>query len=173
MENEGLFPLLVPLAGIVIIHPFVPRFFGNSGVLGKDGIQLLSFASERAAALLHFLATGREEVFEYEIGFIKILLGLHHETPLNICAGLLSQDDKEEAEALLLSAISHWSALKNTSIHGLRSSFLQRQALLREAEEGWRLRVERTPFDVLLDYLPWSISIVKLPWMKKALYTEW
>jgi hypothetical protein len=114
-----------------------------------------------------------KEIYEYELDFIKVLLGLNPETPLPVCGGLLHPGDQEEAESLLGSVIEHWSILKNSSIQGLRSSFLQRQALLREDEYGWNLHVERKPFDMLLEHLPWSISIVKLPWMKKALYAEW
>ena len=164
---------MVHQAGLVLLHPFMLRFFESTGILEKGDIQLSSFSLARAAALLHFLATGREEVYEYEIGFIKMLLGMHPESPLLVCEGLIKSCDKEEAESLLQSVIGHWSVLKNTSVSGLRSSFLQRPALLREDENGWNLHVERVPFDVLLDQLPWSISIVKLPWMKKALYTEW
>jgi len=176
MQNkpeEDVFPFLVHQAGLVLLHPFILRFFESTGIIEKGDIQLSLFSLARAAALLHFLATGREEVYEYEIGFIKILLGMHPESPLPVCEGLVKSCDKEEAESLLQSVITHWSALKNTSVRGLRSSFLQRQALLREDENGWKLRVERAPFDVLLDQLPWSISIVKLPWMKKTLYIEW
>ena len=176
MQNkpeEDLFPFMVHQAGLVLLHPFILRFFESTGIIEKGDIQLSSFSLARAAALLHFLATGREEVYEYEIGFIKILLGMYPESPLPVCEGLVKSCDKEEAESLLQSVITHWSALKNTSVRGLRSSFLQRQALLREDENGWKLHVERAAFDVLLDQLPWGISIVKLPWMKKALYTKW
>ena len=171
--EEDVFPFLVHQAGLVLIHPFIARFFENTGIIKTGDMQLSSFSLARAAALLHFLATCREEVYEYELGFIKIFLGMCPESPLPVCEGLVKSCDKEESESLLQAVIGHWSVLKNTSVSGLRSSFLQRPALLREDENGWNLHVERVPFDVLLDQLPWSISIVKLPWMKKALYTEW
>ncbi|MEY2564937.1 MAG: hypothetical protein QOH88_3130 [Verrucomicrobiota bacterium] len=126
-----------------------------------------------AAALLHFLATGQEAVYEYDLVLIKVLLGVHPHSPLCVGEGLLTDLDREEAEVLLQAAIVHWSALKNTSSAGLRGSFLQRPALLREEENGWRLQVERQPFDLLLEYLPWGISVIKLPWMKQPLYLEW
>ena len=171
--EEHLFPLMVYHTGLILLHPFIARFFENTGIMETGEIQFSSFRLARAAALLHFLATGCEDVYEYELGFIKILLGVSPEFPLSICEGLVKSNDKEEAESLLQSVIRHWSVLKNTSVNGLRSSFLQRQALLHEDENGWKLHAERAPFDVLLDQLPWSISIIKLPWMKKALYTEW
>ncbi len=168
-----LHPLTVSLAGLVLLHPFFVRFFENTEVYDRGSSQLSPFALPRAAALLHFLATGLEEVYEYQLGFVKVLLGLLPQTPLPLGGGLLTPKDREEAEALLHSVIRYWSVLKNTSIQGLRSSFLQRLALLREEGEDWRLQVERKSFDMLLDYLPWSISIVRLPWIKGPVYTEW
>ncbi|MGB8699159.1 MAG: contractile injection system tape measure protein, partial [Thermosynechococcaceae cyanobacterium] len=67
----------------------------------------------------------------------------------------------------------YWSALKSTSVAGLRTSFLQRPGLLRQTEEGWHLQVEPQTFDVLLNDLPWSIGIVKFAWMPHPIYTEW
>ncbi|MFA7061676.1 MAG: contractile injection system tape measure protein [Pedobacter sp.] len=168
-----LFPMLIQQAGLVLLHPYITRFFENCGVKETGVAELRTSNLPRAAALLHFLATGREELYEYELGLIKTVLGLHPEAPLLVCAGLLTPDDIEEAEALLQSVISHWSVLKNTSIHGLRSSFIERPGLLRKEENSWRLNVERKPYDILLDQIPWSIGIIKLPWMQQAIFTEW
>lgn len=171
--SDELFPMLVQQAGLVLLHPWLVRFFENCGVKQAGSAELQPFALPRAAALLHFLATGCEELYEYELGLVKILLGQRPETPLPVCEGLLTANDIEEAEALLQSAVEHWSALKNTSIQGLRSSFIERQGLLREEENGWKLNVERRPHDILMDQLPWSIGIIKLPWMQKAIFSEW
>ncbi len=171
--STDLFPLLVRQAGLVLLHPWLVRFLENCGVKQAGSAGLQFFELPRAAALLHFLATGREELYEYELGLVKILLGQRPETPLPVCEGLLTANDIEEAEALLQSAVEHWSALKNTSIQGLRSSFIERQGLLREEESGWKLNVERRPHDILMDQLPWSIGIIKLPWMQKAIFSEW
>lgn len=171
--EDDLFPFMTQQAGLVLLHPFMRPLFENTGILERGDTEFSSFALARAAALLYFLATGREEMYEYEIGFIKVLLGQHPAEPLPLCEGLLSPGDKEEADSVLVSVCKHWRALKNTSLQGLRSSFIERQALLREEESGWRLQVERKSYDILLDQLPWSTGIVKLPWMKKAIYTEW
>jgi hypothetical protein len=162
----NLFPLTVHHAGLILLHPFFTRFFEHLGVTPQEEIT-------RAAALLHFLATGNEVVYEYELGCIKVLLGLHPETPLPIAEGLIQTRDREEAGALLQSVIGYWTVLKKTSVDGLRRSFLARPALLREEERGWKLYFERTPFDMLLDRLPWGISIIKLSWMTKPIHTQW
>lgn len=170
---EADFPLLAAHSGLILLHPFLPRFFESTGVKEKDNLQLSPFALPRAAALLHFLATGQDAVYEYDLSFVKVLLGLEPETALCVSEGLLVEADGKEAAGLLLSAITHWTALKNTSVAGFRNSFLNRPGLLRSEDKGWKLQVERQPFDVLLEHLPWSISVVKLPWMERPLFIEW
>ncbi|BAY09889.1 contractile injection system tape measure protein [Calothrix sp. NIES-2098] len=167
------FPVFVNYAGLVLIHPFINSLFAATGVKEANNKAIADSQIPRAAALLHFLATGQTEVYEYELGFIKILLGLKHDTPILVGEGLLQQRDSEEAEAVLQSVINYWTVLKSTSIEGLRSSFLQRSGLLRKADNGWSLQVEHHSFDMLLEHLPWSISIIKLSCMKQPLYTEW
>jgi hypothetical protein len=127
----------------------------------------------RAAALLHWLATGRDEIHEFELGAVKVLLGLSPVDPLPAGADLVGAREREEGAALLAAAIGHWTALKGTSIEGFRVSFLQRRGALREEEAGWRLQLEAESFDVLLRQLPWAISTVKLPWMTRPLFTDW
>jgi contractile injection system tape measure protein len=160
-------------AGLVLLHPFLPRFFESLAIKEADKPALVSGKLPRAATLLHRIAAGEEEVFEFELDFIKVLLGLPLESPLPVSEGLLLASDREEVEALLSAVIGHWRVHKNTSVRGLRSSFLQRSGLLREEAQGFRLQVEPASFDMLLGQLPWGIGTVKLPWMKKAIFTEW
>ncbi|MGK7960967.1 contractile injection system tape measure protein [Crocosphaera sp.] len=172
-SKNGEFPLMVKYAGLVLLNPFITRFLENTGIKETEQQELSGFLLPRAAALLHFLATGSEEVYEYELGFIKLLLGLQPEMPLLVSPGLIEARDMEECENLLSTVLSYWKVLKSTSVSGLRSSFLQRQGLLRQVDNGWQIQIEPAPFDMLLDYLPWSISVIKLPWMKRPIYTEW
>jgi hypothetical protein len=164
---------MVHHAGLVLLHPYLSRFFESTGVKEAGQPALVPAQVPRAAALLHLLARGEGEVFELELDFIKVLLGLPIEAPLPVSEGLLLASDREEVEGLLSAVIGHWRALRSTSVKGLRGSFLQRPGLLREEERGFRLQVEPAPFDMLLGQLPWGIGTVKLSWMKKALFTEW
>ncbi len=172
-ESSDGFSLWVNYAGLVLIHPFISPLFEATGIKEANSLAIADTQIPRAAALLHFLATGQEEIYEYELGLIKILLGLEPETPLLVGAGMLQNCDREEAETLLESTISYWTILGNISTDGLRSSFLQRSGLLRKTEDSWSLNVEHQSFDMLLEHLPWTISIIKLSWMKYPLYTEW
>jgi hypothetical protein len=163
------FALMAGNAGLVLLHPYLLRLFEACEIYRPPH----PIAVERAAALLHWIATGREELYEFELGFVKLLLGLRPESPLAVGEGLLGAREREEGEALLAAAIGHWKALGKTSIDGLRVSFLQRRGALREEETGWRLQLEPESFDVLLRHLPWGFATVKLPWMTRPLYTDW
>jgi hypothetical protein len=164
------FALMVGNAGLVLLHPFLPRLF-EACDLHWDGVRPVE--PEKAAALLHWLATGRDEVHEFELGCVKVLLGLRPEAPLAVGEGLVGKREREEGEALLASVIGHWKALGNTSTEALRVAFLQRRGALREEEAGWRLQLEPESYDVLLGRLPWGLATVKLPWMTRPLYTDW
>jgi hypothetical protein len=164
---------LVSNAGLVILHPFFQRLFENTNILDPGQAEISVSSLPKAAALLYYLATGTEEIYEYELGFIKLLIGLLPSAHLLVSIGLLTKENKEEANEVLKSAIQYWCVLKNTSAEGLQSAFLARQGLLQRTDESWNLKIERKTIDLLLDKLPWGISIVKLPWMDKAICTEW
>ena len=169
---ETGFAVAVANAGLVLLHPFLPSFFRSTGFGDVRDWDASALETARAAALLHFVATGRDEPFELELGFIKILLGLDPATPLVVSAGLLTDADREEAHAMVQAAIGHWNALKRTSVDAVRTSFLQRSGLVKRDENGWRLQLEASPFDVLIKRLPWSLTVVKLPWMRLPIHCE-
>jgi hypothetical protein len=85
----------------------------------------------------------------------------------------LNDRDKEIAGDLLDAVISSWSILKNTSRDGLRQQFLQRPGKLIAKDDDWKLLVESNTIDILIDHLPWSVSRIKLPWMKQWLKVDW
>ncbi len=85
----------------------------------------------------------------------------------------LSDEEKQLVDGLLSSVIQQWSILKNTSIAGLRETFLQREGKLEIEEEANMLYVEAKSFDMLLDHIPWTISKLKFSWMKKVILVQW
>lgn len=164
---------VVRCAGLVLIHPFLSRFLENRGVKEPGQSELALEQIPRAAALLYHLATGGLDPCEFDLDFIKILLGQSLEYPLPVTDGLLDDADRLEVSELLTAVVSHWQVLKKTTVDTLRSTFLQRGGIFHEGERELRVRVESAPFDVLLGQLPWGIGTVKLPWMKKIMFTEW
>jgi len=161
--------IYVQCAGLVLLHPFLPRFF--EGILCTSDDELVWH--EKAALSLHFLATGQSEAAEYELTTAKILCGIpiHQTLPKAVT---WQPQDTEEAEALLAAVIKYWPVLKDSSIDLLRAEFLQRAGKLSRRADGWLLQVEKRDFDFyLLTELPWSFSTIKLPWMKEFLWVEW
>lgn len=161
------------LAGLVLLHPFLPAFFQALNLLDASGKQFRdSAAQERAIHLLYYLGAGATEPPEYELELPKLLCGLPLEEPVARYINLTEQETTE-ANTLLQSVITHWQVLKNTSPAGLREAFLQRDGKLSRMENGWKLLVERKAQDVLLGRLPWGIGVVKLPWMGEMVWVEW
>lgn len=164
--------VFVSQAGVVLLHPFFPRFFNRCGLLTADQRFLDRRCREKAVHLLHFLATGREHPEEPQTGVYKILCGFDIMAPVPKKVGL-EPDDRDEAVRLLTSALEHWRRLKSTSPDSLRTSFLQRQGKLTHTQDGWRLTVEQHSIDILLGTLPWNLSEIRLPWLRQPVWVDW
>ncbi|SHN27400.1 contractile injection system tape measure protein [Mucilaginibacter sp. OK098] len=169
--EEAVDKYSVKYAGIVLLAPFLKAFFDELNLLENGNWKNMDCAF-RAVHLLKFLSNGHQLVPEYSLVFEKILCGLPVETPvpLNI---ILEEKEMEEGESLLNAVITHWSALKNTSIDGLREAFLKRDGLITKKENAWLLQVERKTMDVLLDNIPWGYSTISLVWNNYLLSVEW
>jgi hypothetical protein len=174
-EEEPLLPgedgWHIPTAGLVLLHPFLTTFFEKLDLL-KDRQFIEEWSRNKAAMLLHFLATGEDTVQEYEMVLPKLLCAIPFNWPLDHSIDL-TNEEKFEAEALLQAVLEHWGALGNTTPDGLRGNFLVRDGKLLKTESGWRVQIERKTLDILLDRLPWGIGLVKMPWMPELLMVEW
>jgi hypothetical protein len=161
----------VGAAGMVLLHPFYKAYFEFAGLL-ENGNFRSEEARRRAVHLLYFLATGETGPPEYELVLPKFLCGLPLGSPIERAVEL-TQAEREEAEKLLTAAISHWNKLGHTSPQGLREGFLQREGKLEKRNDNWYLSVQQQGIDILLDFLPWNLSMIKLPWMPELLRVEW
>jgi hypothetical protein len=158
-------------AGLVLLWPFLTMLFDRLGYLELRKFKTPELA-ERAAHLLQYLATGQEEFPEYILVLNKLLCGVEAARPL-ARAVLLTPEERSTGEGLLGAVIARWEALKNTSVAGLRETFLQRPGRLDYHPERVALTVETKTLDILLDQRPWAISTIKLPWMPLPLYVTW
>lgn len=159
-------------AGVVILWPYLKKFFDALGLLNEKGFKDMA-SRLRAVHLIEFLTAGNgASAFEDALHLNKILCGVERDMPVPRDFTPASSEIKE-ADGLLTALISHWEALKNTSVDGLRKSFLLREGILIENEDGYLLRVERKAHDVLLEKLPWGISTIRLSWMTGILRVEW
>ena len=157
------------LAGLVLMHPFLPQLFRALGIADDDKL----LQPDKAIYLLYFLATGRIDAKEYELVIPKMLCHFPLESVVE-SNSILAAAEQEEAIALLGAVIRHWEVLKNTGAEGLRETFLKRSGKLSLLDNGeWLLQVESNACDILLEQLPWGISMIKLPWMPEMLRVEW
>ncbi|MDQ6969604.1 MAG: contractile injection system tape measure protein [Mariprofundus sp.] len=163
--------LYIENAGQVILWPYLKYYFSVLNMINNDGF-VAEAERMRAVHLLQYLATGQQKSPECQLLLNKVLCGWPVEKSLDDSI-TLSMKEELESEQLLLTLVSHWSALKNTSIEGLRMSFMQRNGKLMPTESGWRLSVERQAHDMLLEQLPWTLSIIRLSWMDKPLFVDW
>jgi contractile injection system tape measure protein len=168
---EEVDELYVENAGLVILWPFLERFFAHVNLLEekqfKDGA-----AQHRAVGLLQVLATQGPELPEYLLPLNKLLCGLDVTKVFEFGPPLLDSE-AEEGERLLEAVIAQAPILHDMSTVGFRGSFLLRAGMLSVRDGLWLLRVEKESYDVVLDRFPWSWEWVKLPWMEAPLRVEW
>jgi hypothetical protein len=168
VPEEGM---LIPNAGVILVHPFLATFFDRLGLRQGKTFKDLD-ARQQAIYLIHYLATGQRIAPEYELLLPKMLCGYALEMPLPGDI-LLTDEACAEGDLLLQNVVQRWEKLKNSSVDALREGFLQRNGKLYNRNDRLSLQVEASSIDVLLDSLPWNLSLVKLPWLKEMLYVEW
>ena len=172
-ETERTFGVPVSYAGLVLLTPFLPRLFAARNVAHPGEKSLNAEALRRAAALLHFAASGENDGHEYELGLIKILLGVPLDQPILFASGILNRGDRDAIETLLSDVVEHWRVIRPMSIDAFRESFLHRRGLLIDARGSWHLRVEASPIDSFLDYLPWSLTTLTMAWLPAPITLDW
>lgn len=174
IDDAGVKPETLPLesAGAVLLHPFLAGLFKAVGLLDKNGAFSSDDAASRAVLLIHFAAIGECEAAEPDLALAKLLCGLDIAS-LVPRAFEATELERSETDAMLRAAIAHWGALGDASPTALRETFLKRPGRLRREGEDWRLTIERLGVDVLIDRLPWAISLVKTPFMARPLKVDW
>ncbi|MBL8499689.1 MAG: hypothetical protein JNL77_03735, partial [Nitrosomonas sp.] len=159
-------------AGQVLAAPYLPRLFSMLKLV-EEGAFVDRQAAERAVHLLQFMVNEQTQSPEFQLILNKILCGVS--TGIPICREIdISAQEQETIEGLIRGMIQNWTTIGNTSISGLRETFLRRKGKLQLKEDGmWYLTVEPGVFDMLLDSLPWSFSVIKHSWMERAVHVAW
>lgn len=158
-------------AGLVLINPFLNELFKKLNLI-ENGAFINEQAQMKAVHLLQYAVTGKTGSPEHILLLNKILCGI----PVNQAVPWfvkLSMKEKSETTRMISATIKNWKALKNTSTGAYRTAFLQRKGILIKLENGWKLQVERTAYDVLLSKIPWQYEQIKLSWMKTKIETLW
>ncbi|WP_299260781.1 contractile injection system tape measure protein [uncultured Aquimarina sp.] len=159
-------------AGLLLLHPYIEKLFSTLKLLNQEG-KIKPEKVTLAIHLLHFVATKREKQVESNLVFEKFLCGYPIDKPIrkNI---RLPQKFKDEAESLLKAVVNNWHTLKNTSGDGLRENFIKREGkLMLDESSKYRIIVARKTQDILLEKLPWNLTIIKFPWVNRLIFVEW
>ena len=171
--DEGIY---IANAGLVILAPYLSNFFTNLGLL-KDRQFINDESRYKAVHLLQWMVYGdekkEEEENEHDLVLNKIICGIPLAEPVPVSLEL-SETDKEECTALLKAIIANWAIIKRSSVHSLRVTFLQKEGKLTREEKDWSLFIHRdSAVEILIDRLPWQISILRFAWSKATIYVQW
>jgi hypothetical protein len=174
-DRAGSDPIYIANAGLVIVAGFLPQLFERLDVLdesepGKRRVR--PDALSRVVHLLQYLVDGRTNAPEPVLCLNKLLCGVALAVPLAREIEMTPRE-RELCDTLLAAIIDNWTMIHGTSVAGLRETFLQRDGRLERHSVDWRLHVQRKTVDVLLDHLPWTISVIAHSWMPEPLLVTW
>jgi hypothetical protein len=169
-------PIYTCNAGLVLTGPFLSHLFGRLDLLerGPDGRQRVRGGepASRAVHLLQYLVDSRMATPEPLLVLNKLLCGLPIDAPI---APAIEPRDDERAmcDGLLRAMIAQWDSIRDSSVAALRETFLQREGKITRGDDGWKLIVQRKTVDVLVDRIPWNISLIHHAWMPDPLHVTW
>jgi hypothetical protein len=167
-DSEAIF---VKNAGLVLIAPFLPRLFAEIHLVENSKYKNTE-CRIRAVRLTQFIVDERIDTPENSLVLNKLLCGMNGVDSVPSITSV-TKDEQEKITSMLTAILQYWKALSKTSICGLRESFLQREGRLQINEEMANLYVVGKAFDILIDQMPWSISIIRLPWMERPIHVTW
>jgi len=171
-EEERIY---VNNVGLVILCNFLSFLFKRTKLIKRKGKKHLfvdDHAQQRAIHLLQYIVTGKEQHKEHELVLNKLICGLELKLPVDMSIKL-TEKEKQEAELLLNSVISHWKILGNISFEGLRESFLVREGVISFKNRVYSIKAEQKAIDILMKKLPWSFQTIKLSWNSYLLTVDW
>lgn len=159
-------------AGVVLLHPFLVNFFSRLDFLDERQHFKSLKKNMRAVHLLKYMSGYRGIHYSPCLVLEKLICGLPPAFPIG-SRFRISKTEKQEVESLLSAVCQYWKPLQGTSKAGLQQSFLQRQGIIRHDGQSWVLHVESSAIDLLMDQLPWEISLLLLPWTEETLCVSW
>src|SRR5665648_24061 len=169
-DNEGD-EVKIYNSGLILFWPFLTRLYEILSLIENGEFNDVE-SKNRAVYILQYLVYNEIDFPEHQLVLNKLLAGMlpeEHLVPLTS----LTDEEMDSAKSLLNGLINNWDKMKNTSPEGLQETFLQREGILKFQTDKITLTVEQKGFDILLQSIPWNISLIKLSWMEKPIYVEW
>lgn len=164
--------ILIENAGLIILYPYFKNLFNVLQLLNANQF-IDETCRHKAIVYLHYLVYNEMPEDESRLIFNKILCGADPEVVIKLNEIAFTEEELKQSTELKATVIKHWTKLGSTSIEGLTQTFLMRNGSLIFREGNYNLHVERKGLDVLLDTLPWSLSIIRLPWNNYLINLNW
>jgi len=164
-------PVYINNAGLVLASVYIPRLF-ELMKLTNNNVFKNKKQNHKAVIALEYMVQGSDNYFETNLVLNKIMCGIKLNEFVN-CDVELREEKKELIDGLIKGMITNWKTIGNTSVNGFRQSFLAREGRLLLQDDKWNLKVETKSYDMLLDSIPWSYSLIKHHWMETPIYIEW
>jgi hypothetical protein len=158
-------------AGLVIVVPFLPRFFDSSGLL-VDGRFRDAQAAARGVAILQHIVGIPASMANVELALNKLLCGLSALAHIDPSI-FLTNSEEYLAGQLCEEIVSLWHDVSQSTVTALQMNFLQREGILTCLDDSCQLTVQRRSFDGILNTIPWSFTTAVLPWMAQPLSVTW
>ena len=171
-EQETAHRLFTEDAGLVLLHPFFRPLFNRLSLLDEHGKFLTLDHQVRAVHLLKCLVDGFDETQDdNDLLFCKLLCGLPYEFLIDDEFRIQEQEKREICE-LYGAVLQYWNPFKSSSHESMRQAFVKRKGSVEMIEKGYVVRVSGNSIDILMDELPWEISMFFLPWTSPFM-VEW
>ena len=163
--------IIIQNAGLIILWPFFYRLFDKCGYLidrkFKDDLSI-----QKGILLMQYLVTGSLKTNENELVLNKILCGVAQRTPIDVKIDI-DDIEIEMCDSLLKGVLQNWQKLGNSSVATLRETFLIREGILTRNELDYNLDIVKETFDMLLDTIPWNISMIQTTFMENRIIVDW
>ena len=127
---------------------------------------------QKGILIMQFLVTGSLEINENELVLNKILCGVAQRTPVDVKIEI-EEVELELCESLLKGVLQNWEKLNNSSVATLRETFLMREGILTPNELDYNLDIVKETFDMLLETIPWNISMIQTTFMENRINVDW
>jgi Contractile injection system tape measure protein len=164
--------IYIDVAGLVLLWPFLATYFERLDLLSNPRVFRDDAARARAVILLQYLATSDPDPPDFRLSLAKVLCGVSYDDFI-LLPKPLTEAELSEGTNLLSAVLQHAKVFGEISGDDFREGFLLRRGILTTRDGSWLLRVERAPYDMILQHLPWPLSWVRLPWMQAPLCVEW
>jgi hypothetical protein len=159
-------------AGMVLLHSYFPLLFERFHLMEDS-----TFKDEKkhyqALFYLQYLVSGSTDIRDEHLSLNKILCGfspMEDSSPGKI---EITTENTQLVKNLIRAVNGYWPEIGSQSIDSFRANWLIRNGILTEYQNHWELQIEKRAYDSLIQYSPFSFSIIYHLWMEKPLRVTW